>query len=103
QASSAARGVTSGPHGLARFGGDIYVADTGHHRVMVFPTPLVAGMMPTRVYGQPDDRLALANSGGTPGARTLAAPRGVFADAVHLVVADTGNHRVLVFDRGAAG
>lgn len=98
QASHAAGGITQRPRQLARFGNSLFVADSGHHRVLVLRTPLEPGGS-GRVFGQPDDRLALPNSGGAPSARTLNAPHGVFADAEHVVIADTGNHRVLVYDR----
>ncbi len=98
QASAASGGVSGRPHGLARFGTNLYVADTGHHRVVVLSTPPKAGDLPTRVIGQPDANLILPNSGGAPSARSLQLPRGVHVDAAHVVIADTGNHRVLVFD-----
>ena len=40
---------------------------------------------------------------GARAAGSLLGPRGASADATHLVVADTGNHRVLVFDRANGG
>jgi hypothetical protein len=98
QTSTAADGATSQPRGLSAVGGQLYVADTSNHRVLVFKTPLQAGALPVRVYGQPNETLALANSGGTASATTLDAPRGVFSDGIHLFIADTGNNRVLMFD-----
>jgi hypothetical protein len=79
------------------------VADTGNSRVLVFPTPISAGQMPSRVYGQPDAVQARPNAGGAPSARTLSGPHGVFLDSKHLIVADTGNNRVLVYDPSASG
>ncbi len=102
QASAASGGTSGRPHGLARFGASLYVADTSHHRVLVLATPPKAGDLPTRVIGQPDANLILPNAGGAPSARSLQSPRGVFADAARVVVADTGNHRVLVFDAASA-
>jgi sugar lactone lactonase YvrE len=101
QASTAANGASSQPHGLALNGGSLYVADTGNNRVLVMQTPVSPGQAPTAVYGQPDEHLALPNSGGAPSATTLDAPQGVFADANHVIVADTGNNRVLVYPQGA--
>jgi hypothetical protein len=43
----------------------------------------------------------LPNSGGAPSASTLNGPRGIYVDTNHLVIADTGNNRVLIFDPGA--
>ncbi len=100
QTSTAAGGATLQPHGLAFSGGDLYVADTNNNRVTVFAPPIVAGETPTVVFGQPNGTLALANSGGGVSAQTLSAPQGVFADATHVIVADTGNNRVLVYAPG---
>jgi hypothetical protein len=102
QASTAAGGVTSQPAGIALGNGNLYVADTGNSRVLVFPTPVSAGQMPARVYGQPDLVQARPNTGGSPSAKTLSAPRGIFVDAKHLIIADTGNNRVLVYDPSAS-
>jgi hypothetical protein len=98
QSSSASAGATSKPRGLARAGANLYVADTAHHRVLVFGAPPSAGDAPKRVFGQPDANLALPNAGGAPSARSLRSPRGVFADARRVIVADAGNHRVMVYD-----
>ncbi len=103
QTSAAANGVTSQPGGVALAGGNLYVADTNNNRVLVMPTPVSAGEAASAIYGQPNSTLALANAGGAPSASTLKGPKGVFADATHVVVADTGNNRVLVYAVGAAG
>src|SRR5205814_838715 len=73
------------------------------HRVVVNELPVAPGKSPKRVYGQPDNELALPNAGGGPTASSMLNPRGVFADATHVIVADSGNHRVLVFDRSSPG
>lgn len=99
QASTAAHGATSHPHGLFLRDGDLYVADTEHHRIEVLDSPPVPGSAPKRVLGQPDTSLALPNAGGAPSSRSLRSPRGVFVDATRIVVADTGNNRVLVFNK----
>jgi sugar lactone lactonase YvrE len=98
QSSTAAGSVTSKPRGLALSNGQLYIADTNNNRILVMKTPVASGDIPVRVYGQPDDLLALANSGGSPSAHTVNQPRGVFADATHVIISDTGNNRVLVFD-----
>jgi sugar lactone lactonase YvrE len=96
-ASSVAKGGTlAQPRGLALVGDDLFVADTANHRVLDLDAK--SALVLKKVYGQPNDVLALPNAGGAPSASTLSSPQGVFADANHVVVADTGNHRVLVFD-----
>jgi sugar lactone lactonase YvrE len=97
--STASGGATSRPRGIARHRDAVYVADTGNHRVLVLAANAQPGTSPVRVFGQPDDALAIPNSGGAPSARSMNAPRGVFVDDRYVMVADTGNHRVLVFDR----
>jgi hypothetical protein len=101
QSSTAASGATSQPRGVDLANGKLYIADSNHHRVLVFQTLVKAGAQPLQVYGQPDATLALPNSGGAPSASTLASPQGVFADKTHLIVADTANHRVLIYDPNA--
>jgi sugar lactone lactonase YvrE len=103
QTSTAANGATSQPHGLALANGKLYIADTNHHRVLVMQTPVTTGSQPVQVYGQPNPTLALPNSGGAPSASTLAGPQGIFADKTHLMIADTANNRVLVYDPNATG
>jgi sugar lactone lactonase YvrE len=98
RSSTAAEGATASPRGLWLQDTTLYVADTNNHRVLALPA---GGGLPLKVYGQPDDRLALPNAGGTATGRTLNAPRGVWADATRLVVADTANNRVLVFPTAA--
>jgi NHL repeat len=101
ETSTAAAGTTSQPHGLALANGKLYIADTSNNRVLVLTTPVMAGQMPSSVYGQPDLSLALPNSGGSPSATTLSGPQGVFADSARVIVADTSNNRVLVYDANA--
>ncbi len=103
QASSASGSTSTKPRGMSRSGTDLFIADTAHHRVLVLGAPPKAGDVPTRVFGQPDANLVLPNAGGVPTARSLKSPRGAFADAQHVIIADTGNHRVLVFDRASTG
>jgi sugar lactone lactonase YvrE len=101
QTSAAANGVTAQPTGVALAGNNLYVADSSNNRVLVMTTPVTPGQAAARVYGQPNSTLALPNAGGAPSASTLMGPMGVFADATHLVVADTANNRVLVYDPAA--
>jgi NHL repeat len=99
QASQARGFILGGPRGVVLDGRDLIVADSEHHRVLQTTAPLEATPMVTRVLGQPDEALALPNRGGEPAARTLHTPHGLFADSSRIIVADTGNHRVLIFDR----
>ena len=78
--------------------GGTYVADTGNNRVLYYaPGSLTA----TRVYGQPNFTTNTANTGGLS-ATSLSAPTGVAVDSNDtLYIADTTNHRILVYPSGS--
>jgi uncharacterized protein (TIGR03437 family) len=76
--------------------GNLFVADSGNHRVLEFAAGVRTGAAAIRVYGQPN--MSSAVSPTLASAQTLSAPQGVFVDAAaNLYVADTGANRVLVF------
>ncbi len=89
-----------GPGGLALMpDGGLVVADTGHHRVLVYGAGVLdagtPGVVPERVLGQVDFLGTVANAGGR-NARGLSAPGALVCDPVgNLWVADQGNGRVL--------
>ncbi len=78
---------------------ELAIADTDNHRVLLVQ-PL-AGMTVQAVFGQGNAvDTADRNKGGAITADTLAEPAGVAFDPIEtarLIVADTGNHRVLIF------
>lgn len=94
-----ARNSLSNPGHLATDGTKLYLADTGNHRVLVWNTiaSAAAGSNPDLVIGQADFTSGAANRGGAPASNTLSGPRGVAASPERLVVADSANHRVLVW------
>lgn len=80
--------------------GDVYVADTGDHRILVFLDPFSNPdrVEPDRVIGQPSFSETRPNSGGEPTQRSLRTPSSLRFDANGgLWVVDRGNHRVLRF------
>jgi len=78
--------------------GNLYVADSGHNRVLEYDAPLSSSMAANRVFGQAHLTSGDCNSGGVSAAR-LCSPQGVPVDAQgNLFVADDYNHRVLEFD-----
>jgi len=87
------------PAHLATDGTRLYLADTGNHRVLVWNdfATAAAGGDPSFVLGQPDFNSGLPNRGGAVANNTLSGPRGIAASPVRLVVADSDNHRVLVW------
>ncbi|MBI1299542.1 hypothetical protein GC175_31845 [bacterium] len=78
---------------------NLYVADTHNHRVLLYEKPLADNdTIPDHVFGQPDLNGVAPNAGGAISAQSLDYPSGVALDtADNLYVADSNNHRVLVF------
>jgi uncharacterized protein (TIGR03437 family) len=82
--------------------GDLYVADTGNHRVLRFIDPFnnPARVEPDAVYGQTDLNGRSPNGSGNV-RNALRTPQAVAVDASgNLWIADTGNHRVLRYPAG---
>lgn len=81
-----------------RESGQLAVADSGNHRVLIWDTfPTQNAQAASQVIGQSAFGRNALNAGGTTGANTLAFPRGVRFHERNLVVTDWRNHRVLVF------
>jgi hypothetical protein len=78
-------------------GGTLFVADTGANRVLLYRDPFRANATADVVLGQPGLGAAGPNTGGQS-AKTLAQPRYVHVHEGKLLVADSGNHRVLVWN-----
>lgn len=87
----------SGPRGVDSNANQIFIADTGHNRVLVFDAiPSADGVRADRVLGQTGLTGASANAGGLD-AGTLDHPQGVRAFDGFLIVADTMNSRELLY------
>lgn len=88
------------PTGVALYRDGLAVADAWNHRVLLWKTVPRDGHVPADiVLGQDDVFSTEANHGErTPTAATLHWPYGVWADGEKLMVADTGNRRVLMWD-----
>jgi hypothetical protein len=102
QSSTAVGGATATPEGLFFANSSLYIADSQNNRVLQLSTPVSTGEVPKHIYGQPNGTLALPNSGGSPTAKSTNTPHDVYADAHHVIVADTGNNRVLVYDTSSS-
>ncbi|MBN1139472.1 MAG: DUF11 domain-containing protein [Anaerolineae bacterium] len=84
--------------------GNLYVADTGHHRVLEFDAPLTNGQAASRVLGQGGSFTTGGPNQGDLSADTLYYPMDVAVDAAgNLYVADNANHRVLEYNTPLAG
>jgi hypothetical protein len=90
------------PTAVATDGRYVVVADTDNNRVLLWNSiPSFNGQPADIVIGQPDFTSAGLNFGGntsTPSARGLRGPQGVWIQYGKLYVADTQNHRVLIWN-----
>lgn len=89
-----------GPRGAVLLGpdGPLIVADTGHHRLLIWRGRPVADRQPADlVIGQPDFVHEGRNAKGDITAATLNVPTGIAAGAGVIAVADAWNHRVLIW------
>jgi hypothetical protein len=87
------------PTGIAAAADILALADAWNHRVLLWHGVPQANRPPDVVLGQPDFTSGLANRGASaPGADTLNWCYGVALCDGRLVVADTGNRRVLVWN-----
>jgi hypothetical protein len=80
-------------------GARVFVADSSNNRVLIWNTLPLSSFAPADVVvGKPDMTSGHFAERPAPSARTLYVPRGLHAASGKLVVADTSNHRVLVWD-----
>ena len=88
------------PTGIAAFGDGLVLADPWNHRVLIWhERPTGSGQPADIVLGQDQADGALANRGADRSAAdSLNWPYGVAAKDGDLIVADTGNRRVLIFE-----
>ncbi|MBF2065930.1 MAG: hypothetical protein IGS39_16145 [Calothrix sp. C42_A2020_038] len=78
--------------------GPLWVADTGHHRLLGWQNLPTQDSQPANwVIGQPDFFHEGQNSKTTPGNTTLSVPTGICVCGHGLAVADAWNHRVLIW------
>jgi hypothetical protein len=95
-----------GPLDVIAAGGHLIVADTNNDRVLIWSSiPTASGVAADLVIGQGDLAHCAANdddqngvADATPSRRTLDAPIGAWSDGKRLVVADSSNHRVLIWN-----
>jgi hypothetical protein len=77
-----------------------FVVDTSNHRVLIYNSlPTSSNASADVVVGQQNMSGHSANQGaGTPSANTLYYPTSVWSDGTKMLIADQGNHRVLIFE-----
>lgn len=95
------RGPENGSHlptGVIVHQGRLFVADAWHHRILVWDRiPDASDVPPDWCLGQPTLHDVAVNRGQSVAADTLYWPYGLAVVAGRLVVADTGNRRVLIW------
>ncbi len=80
--------------------GPLWVADSGHHRLLGWQRcPREGGMPADWVIGQPDFYSEGRNAKRDAGPQTLNVPTGIVSYGAGLAVADAWNHRVLIWRR----
>lgn len=79
--------------------GKLLVSDSGNHRVLVWNTArsVGRGQAADVILGQNDPGNCVPNAGGSVQAATLHTPTDVWSDGTRVVVADSGNNRVLIW------
>ncbi|HYH95298.1 hypothetical protein, partial [Hyalangium sp.] len=93
--SNTGRGGLASPEGLSSDGTQLAVADKSNNRVLLYTSlPSTTGAQPTLVLGQPDFDATTTGCA----ASSLRVPEAVFLSQGKLVVADTFNHRVLIWN-----
>ena len=103
--STASSSSLAGPFSVAvDLNGNLYVATPLDNRVLVFSASGPNGVAAKSVLGQPDFVTTTSNTNAFPqaSAKSLSAPIDVKVDAIgNVLVADTGNNRVLWYASGS--
>lgn len=87
--------------------GRMYIIDSGNHRILVYNSvPTTNHVKADFVIGQVDFKTIGANHGNTFNTnprQSLNNPQGIWVTGNRLLVADSGNHRILVFNVNLIG
>ena len=88
-------GTMSNPMSATTDGQRLIVSDLGNNRVLIYdPIPETSGAAANWVVGQPD---FTSNAPGSKKA-SLNFPRYAFSDGTRLLIVDSGNNRILIYD-----
>ena len=88
----------NGPGYVHTDGTRLFVADRLNNRVLIWSSIPTSRTAADIVLGQADIDDNTANQGGAASLSTLSDPECVFSDGTRLLVCDTGNHRVLIWN-----
>lgn len=98
QGGSVAANTLDRPWGVTVVGGKLFVADWYNHRVLIYNSiPSSNNAAADVVIGQADFTHNTANQ-GSRNANTLNYPMSTASDGTKLLISDSTNHRVLIFD-----
>lgn len=100
QGGTAGANTISGPEGgIATDGNFLAIVDQSNSRVLIYnKIPSANNAAADVVVGQTSFAGSSANQGGSAGANTLSAPRGICTNGSRLLIVDNANNRVLVFN-----
>ncbi len=86
------------PSGIIKIGDKLAIADRGNNRVLIYNSvPLSDNSAADTVIGQPDLASNTSNYGGIS-SKSLNSPSGLGTDGTRLFIADTDNHRILIYN-----
>jgi hypothetical protein len=104
-ASGCSAGSLRAPESVFLVGGQVIVADSGNNRLLIWNSvPATNGQPADVVVGQSSFDSCAANdvngdgTGDGPAGSTLSNPVGVWSDGERLMVVDSGNNRVLIWE-----
>jgi hypothetical protein len=87
------------PTAVTSDGTHLVVADTDNNRVLIWNSiPTSNGVPADVVVGQPDFTTGSIPQGNVPNAKSMRGPQGVWIQYGKLYIADTQNHRVLIYN-----
>lgn len=94
--SACTKSTMSAPTSVSVTAGKLVVTDYSNNRVLIWNSIPTTTTDPDLVLGQPDFTTCGGNTGGTS-ATSLLHPGDVWSNGTMLIVADSGNHRMLVW------
>lgn len=85
--------------GVATHNGKLFIADSGSNRVLIYNSiPTSNFATPDVVIGQPNLTSVSADQGGSIAANTLDYPRTITFAGDKLIISDSGNNRILIYN-----
>ena len=87
------------PYGVTVVGKKLIVCDSGNRRVLIFDDPQRTGQAADLVLGQDGFECRDENAGGPVSARSMRWPHMAVAWRDGLALADSGNNRIMIWDR----